>query len=142
MALAAKLDNKSYRVYVVMGDGEIQEGQIWEAAMTASHYKLDNITAFVDYNGLQIDGSIVEVMSPENIQEKFRAFGWNVIDIDGHDVRQIINAVEEAKNVKGKPTVIVAKTVKGKGVSFMENQVGWHGKAPSKEQAKEALEAL
>ncbi|MCG1013095.1 transketolase [Tepidanaerobacter sp. GT38] len=142
MALAAKLDNKDYRVYVIMGDGEIQEGQIWEAAMTAAHYKLDNLTAFVDHNGLQIDGPITKVMSPESIQEKFKAFGWNVIDIDGHDIQQILEAVEEAKTVKGKPTVIVSKTVKGKGVPFMENQVGWHGKAPTLDQAKEALEIL
>ncbi len=142
MALSAKLDNKAYRVYVVMGDGEIEEGQIWEAAMAAAHYKLDNLTAFVDHNGLQIDGPIKEVMSPESIQEKFKAFGWNVIDIDGHDMKQILGAIEEAKTVKGKPTVIVAKTVKGKGVPFMENQVGWHGKAPSPEQAKEVLEII
>lgn len=142
MALTAKLDNKSYRVYVVMGDGEIEEGQIWEAAMTAAHYKLDNLTAFVDYNGLQIDGPIKEVMSPGDIQKKFEAFGWNAIDIDGHDMKQIINAVEKAKSVKGKPTVIVAKTVKGKGVPFMENQVGWHGKAPTTEQAKEVLDII
>ncbi|HHV17834.1 MAG TPA: transketolase, partial [Thermoanaerobacterales bacterium] len=142
MALSAKLDNKAYRVYVIMGDGEIEEGQIWEAAMAAAHYKLDNITAFVDYNGLQIDGPINEVMSPESIQEKFKAFGWNVIDIDGHDIKQIIEAVEKAKTLKGKPTVIVAKTVKGKGVPFMENQVGWHGKAPTPDQIKEVLEII
>lgn len=142
MALSAKLDNKDYRVYVVMGDGEMEEGQIWEAAMAAAHYKLDNLTAFVDHNGLQIDGPITQVMSPESIQDKFKAFGWNVIDIDGHDMKQILEAVEKAKTVKGKPTVIVAKTVKGKGVSFMENQVGWHGKAPTLEQAKEALTTL
>jgi len=142
MALSAKLDNKNYRVYVVMGDGEMEEGQIWEAAMAAAHYKLDNLTAFVDHNGLQIDGPITQVMSPESIQEKFKAFGWNVIDIDGHDMKQILEAVEKAKTVKGKPTVIVAKTVKGKGVPFMENQVGWHGKAPTLEQTKEALKTL
>ena len=116
MALAGKLDNKDYRVYVLMGDGEIQEGQIWEAAMTAAHYKLDNLTAFVDYNGLQIDGPVTKVKSPESIQEKIKAIGRNVIDIDGHDMVQILEAIEEAKTVKGKPTVIVAKTVKGKGV--------------------------
>ena len=125
-----------------MGDGEIEEGQIWEAAMTAAHYKLDNLTAFVDYNGLQIDGPIKEVMSPGNIQKKFESFGWNAIDIDGHDMKQIINAIEEAKSVKGKPTVIIANTVKGKGVPFMENQVGWHGKAPTPEQAKEVLDII
>ncbi|MDD4570750.1 MAG: transketolase, partial [Tepidanaerobacteraceae bacterium] len=108
----------------------------------AAHYKLDNLTAFVDNNGLHIDGPIKEVMSPESIQEKFKAFGWNVIDIDGHDIKQIIEAIEQAKSVKGKPTVIVAKTIKGKGVPFMENQVGWHGKAPSQEQLAEALKAL
>jgi transketolase len=120
----------------------VEEGQIWEAAMAAAHYKLDNITAFVDHNGLQIDGPISEVMSPESIQDKFKAFGWNVIDTDGHDIEKIIQAVEEAKAVKGKPTVIVAKTVKGKGVPFMENQVGWHGKAPTPEQVKEILEII
>ncbi|MCF6097217.1 transketolase [Thermovorax subterraneus] len=142
MALAGKLDGKSYRVYVLLGDGELEEGQVWEAAMAAAHYKLDNLTAFVDHNGLQIDGPIAQVMSPEIIQEKFRAFGWHVIDVDGHDFEDILRAIEEAKSIKEKPTVIVAKTVKGKGVPFMENQVDWHGKAPSKEQAEEALKAL
>lgn len=142
MALAGKLDNKSYRVYAVLGDGEIQEGQIWEAAMASAHYKLDNLTVFVDHNGLQIDGPVDEVMSPGSIQEKFKAFGWNVIDIDGHDMNQIVEAVDKAKKVKDKPTVIVAKTIKGKGVSFMENQVGWHGKAPSRDQVEEALKEL
>lgn len=142
MALAGKLDKKDYRVYVLMGDGELEEGQIWEAAMTSAHYKLDNLTAFVDHNGLQIDGPIQKVMSPEVVQDKFRAFGWNVIDIDGHNINQIIEAAEKAKQVTGKPTVIVAKTIKGKGVPFMENQAGWHGKAPSREQAEEALKAL
>lgn len=142
MALAGKLDKKDYRVFVLMGDGEIQEGQIWEAAMTAAHYKLDNITAFIDHNGLQIDGLITEVKSPEPVGEKFRAFGWNVISIDGHDYNQIAGAVEQAKEVKGKPTVIVAETVKGKGVSFMENQAGWHGMAPSKEQYDQAVREL
>ncbi|TYP57812.1 transketolase [Thermosediminibacter litoriperuensis] len=142
MAIAAKLDGKDYRVYAVLGDGELQEGQVWEAAMAASHYKLDNLTAFVDHNGLQIDGPIAEVMSPEIIQDKFRAFGWNVIDVDGHDFEDIIRGIEEAVNTKGRPTVIVAKTVKGKGVPFMENQVDWHGKAPSRQQAEEALKAL
>jgi len=142
MALAAKLDKKDYRVYVLLGDGEIQEGQIWEAAMTAAHYKLDNLTAFLDHNGLQIDGKITEVMSPEPVDEKFKAFGWHVIKIDGHDFNQIEGAVNEAKTVKGKPTIIIAETVKGKGVSFMENEVGWHGTAPNKEQAQKALEEL
>ncbi|ABP66953.1 Transketolase domain protein [Caldicellulosiruptor saccharolyticus DSM 8903] len=142
MALAGKLDEKNYRVYVLLGDGEIQEGQIWEAAMTAAHYKLDNLTAFLDHNGLQIDGKITEVMSPEPVDEKFRAFGWHVIKIDGHDFNQIEKAVNEAKTIKGKPTIIIAETVKGKGVSFMENEVGWHGTAPNKEQAQKALEEL
>ncbi|ADQ06433.1 Transketolase domain protein [Caldicellulosiruptor hydrothermalis 108] len=142
MALAAKLDGKDYRVYVLLGDGEIQEGQIWEAAMTAAHYKLDNLTAFLDHNGLQIDGKITEVMSPEPVDEKFKAFGWHVIKIDGHDFNQIEKAVNEAKTIKGKPTIIIAETVKGKGVSFMENEVGWHGTAPNKEQAQKALEEL
>ncbi|WP_422448936.1 transketolase [Thermoanaerobacterium sp. DL9XJH110] len=142
MALAGKLDKKGYRVYVLLGDGELEEGQAWEAAMASAHYKLDNLTAFVDHNGLQIDGPITEVMSPERIQDKFTAFGWHVIDIDGHDFEQIIDAVEEAKTVKGKPTAIVARTVKGKGVPFMENAVDWHGKAPSPQQAEEALKAL
>lgn len=142
MALAGKLDEKDYRVYVILGDGEIQEGQVWEAAMASAHYKLDNLMAFVDYNGLQIDGPISEVMSPGNIYDKFKAFGWHVIDIDGHDYNQILDAIEEAKSIKDKPTVAIAKTIKGKGVTFMENEVGWHGKAPSKEQAEEAIEAL
>lgn len=142
IAIAGKLDKQSYRVYAVLGDGELEEGQIWEAAMTSSHYKLDNLTVFVDYNGLQIDGPIDDVMSPGSIDEKFKAFGWHVILIDGHEINHIIKAVEEAKQVKDKPTVIVAKTIKGKGVSFMENQVGWHGKAPSREQVEEAIKAL
>jgi len=142
MALAGKLDNKNYRVYVLLGDGEIQEGQIWEAAMTAAHYKLDNLTAFLDHNGLQIDGKIIDVMSPEPVDEKFKAFGWHVIKIDGHDFNQIENAINEAKNTKGKPTIVILETVKGKGISFMENQAGWHGVAPNSEQAKQALEEL
>lgn len=142
MALAAKLDNRNYRVYVLLGDGEIQEGQVWEAAMTAAHYKLDNLTAFLDHNGLQIDGKITEVMSPEPVYEKFKAFGWHVIKIDGHDFNQIEAAVNEAKTIKGKPTIIIAETIKGKGVSFMENQAGWHGTAPNKEQAEMALQEL
>lgn len=136
MALAGKLDGKNYRVYVLLGDGEIQEGQIWEAAMTAAHYKLDNLTAFLDHNGLQIDGKITEVMSPEPVDEKFRAFGWHVITIDGHDFNQIEKAVSEAKTVKGKPTIIIAETVKGKGVSFMENEAGWHAQLPIKSRLK------
>lgn len=124
------------------GDGEIEEGQIWEAAMTSSHYKLDNLCVIVDNNNLQIDGSIDKVMSPYPIDEKFKAFGFYTINIDGHNIEQIINALERAKTVKGKPTAIIAKTVKGKGVSFMENEVGWHGKAPNGEQYKMAIQEL
>lgn len=139
MALAGKVDNKDYRVYTLLGDGELEEGQVWEAAMSAAHYKLDNLTAFIDFNGLQIDGDITEVMNPSPIDKKFEAFGWNVLVIDGHDIEAIIDAIEKAKNFKGKPTVVVCNTVKGKGVSFMENQASWHGTAPSKEQCEEAL---
>jgi len=142
MALAGKIDNKSYRVYTILGDGELEEGQVWEAAMYAPHYKLDNLTAFVDFNGLQIDGDISEVMSPLPIDDKFRAFGWNVIVCDGHDFEALLTAVESAKNTKGKPTVIILKTVKGKGVSFMENQAGWHGVAPNDEQFEIAIKEL
>ncbi len=142
MALAGKLDKKDYRVYVLMGDGEIEEGQIWEAAMAASHYKLDNLTAFVDYNRLQIDGCISDVMSPEPIDEKFKAFGWNVIKINGHDFKQIISAIDESKNTNGKPTIIICETTKGKGISFMQGIAGWHGKAPNEEQYKQALSEL
>lgn len=142
IAIAGKLDNKSYRVYCIMGDGEIEEGQIWEAAMTSSKYKLDNLCAIVDNNNLQIDGKIEDVMSPYPINKKFESFGFNVIEIDGHNFEEIINAFEDAKKVKEKPTVIIAKTVKGKGVSYMENQVGWHGKAPNEEEYKLALEEL
>ncbi len=142
MALAAKLDNKSYRVYSILGDGELEEGQVWEAAMFASHYKLDNLCAFVDLNGLQIDGKTEDVMSPNPVDEKFKAFGWNVICIDAHDFDQIRSALAEAREVKGKPTMIVAKSIKGKGVSFMENQVGWHGTAPKKEEYEQAMKEL
>lgn len=139
MAIAGKLDKKDYRVFSLLGDGELQEGEVWEAAMSAAQFKLDNLTAFVDYNGLQIDGRTQDVMSPEPIDEKFRAFGWHVISIDGHDFEAIINAIEEAKNTKGQPTMIVAKTIKGKGVSFMEDEASWHGSAPNKEQCEQAL---
>lgn len=139
MALAGKLDKKSYRVFSLLGDGELEEGQVWEAVMSAAHYKLDNLTAFVDFNGLQIDGDITKVMNPSPIDKKFEAFGWNVLVIDGHNMEEIINAIEEARNYKGKPTVIVCKTIKGKGVSFMENEASWHGTAPSKEQCEQAL---
>lgn len=142
MAIAGKLDKKAYRVYVLCGDGELQEGQIWEAAMSAAHYKLDNLALFVDHNGLQIDGSNDEVMSLGNIAAKFRAFGWNALEINGHDYDEIRRALAEAKKCGGRPTAIVAETVKGRGVSFMENQVGWHGKAPGREQAETAIREL
>jgi transketolase len=142
MAMAAKLDKKDYKIFVILGDGELQEGQVWEAAMTAAHYKLDNVIAFLDYNGLQIDGPVAEVMSPNPVEDKFKAFGWNVVSIDGHDFNQIEDAVQKAKSSKGKPTMIIANTIKGKGVSFMENQVGWHGVAPNKEQRDAALKEL
>ena len=142
MAMSSKLNSKGIRVYCLLGDGEIEEGQIWEAAMTASHYKLDNLCVIVDNNNLQIDGTIEDVMSPYPIDEKFRSFGFNTINIDGHDISQIIKAFDMAKAVKGKPTAIIAKTVKGKGVSFMENQVGWHGKAPNEEEYKKAMKEL
>ncbi|AUM89416.1 transketolase [Clostridium botulinum] len=139
MAVAGKLDEKDYRVYTLLGDGELEEGQVWEAAMAAAHYKLDNLTAFVDYNGLQIDGPCSEVMSAEPIADKFRAFNWNVIEIDGHDFNSILNAIESSKNIKERPTMIVCKTIKGKGVSFMENEARWHGKAPSAEECEKAI---
>ena len=142
MALAAKLDGKDYRVFAMCGDGEIEEGQIWEAAMFAGFKKLDNLTVIVDNNNLQIDGSIDEVCSPYPIPEKFEAFGFNVISIDGHDFDAIEDAFAKAKATTGKPTAIIAKTVKGKGVSFMENQCGWHGKAPNDEEFETALKDL
>ena len=142
MALSSKHFESGFRVYTVLGDGEIEEGQGWEAAMFAANKKLDNLVAFVDCNNLQIDGSCEEVNSPYPVDKKFEAFGWNVITIDGHDFDQIEAALNEAKQVKGKPTAIVAKTVKGKGVSFMENAVNWHGSAPNDEQAKIALDEL
>ncbi|HEX3014900.1 MAG TPA: transketolase [Desulfobacteria bacterium] len=142
MAIAGKLDHKDYRVHSLLGDGECEEGMVWEAAMAAAHYKLDNLVAFIDHNGLQIDGPVSEVMAVEPLDAKWRSFGWQVISIDGHDFGQILNALAEARNTKGRPTMIIAKTVKGKGVSFMENQVGWHGNAPSQEQATQALAEL
>ena len=142
MAIDGKLDNKEYRVYAILGDGEIGEGQIWEAAMTSSHYKLDNLCVIVDNNNLQIDGTVDKVMNSYPIDEKFKAFGFNVINIDGHDFEQIRNALEEAKKCKGKPTAIIAKTIKGKGISFMENQCSWHGKAPNEQEYNTALEEL
>ena len=139
MALAAKIDGKDYRTYTIVGDGESEEGQIWEAAMFAAHYKLDNLCLIVDWNGLQIDGPVAEVMNPTPHDKKLEAFGFHVITIDGHDFEQIEAALNEAKTVKGKPTAIIAVTVKGKGVSFMENQVGWHGSAPNDEQYETAV---
>lgn len=142
MAIAGKLDNKNYRVYCIMGDGEIEEGQVWEAAMSSSHYKLDNLCVIVDNNDLQIDGKIEDVMNPHPIDKKFESFGFNVINIDGHNFEEILDAFEKAKNTKGKPTAIIAKTTKGKGVSYMENNVGWHGKAPNEEEYNIALKEL
>jgi len=139
MALATRVDKKDYRVYAIMGDGEIEEGQIWEASMSAGFYKLDNLVAFVDNNNLQIDGAITDIMSSYPIDKKFEAFNWHVINIDGHSMPEIKAALDEAKKTKGMPTVIIAKTVKGKGVSFMENVAGWHGKAPSQEQHDQAI---
>lgn len=142
MALAAKMDNKSYRTYTLLGDGEIQEGQVWEAAMFAGHRKLDNLVVIVDNNGLQIDGKIDDVCSPYPIDKKFEAFNFHVINIDGNDFEQIDAAFKEAKETKGMPTAIVCKTVKGKGVSFMENNAGWHGKAPNDEEYATAMADL
>lgn len=142
MALAAKLDKKEHNIFVILGDGEVQEGQIWEAAMSSAHYKLDNVIAVLDFNGLQIDGTVEKVMNISPIDKKFAAFGWHVIEIDGHDLDAIANAVDEAKAVKGKPAIIIAKTIKGKGVSYMENNGAWHGTAPNEEQRKQAVEEL
>ena len=142
MALSAKISNKDYRTYVVMGDGELQEGQVWEAVMTAAHYKLDNLTAIVDFNNLQIDGNVSDVKDVSPIDKKFEAFGWNVLTVDGHDFNELLAAFEKAKSFKGKPTVIVASTVKGKGVSFMENVCDFHGKAPTKEETEKAVKEL
>lgn len=142
MALAGKMDKKEYRVYTLLGDGEIQEGICWEAAMSAAHYKLDNLTAFLDWNGLQIDGNNDDVMTVKPVDEKFRSFGWNVIAVDGHNLPELISALDQAKQVKGKPTLVLAHTVKGKGVSFMEGNAGWHGKAPSEEEGKRAVAEL
>ena len=142
MAIAGKLDKKDYRVYCIMGDGEIEEGQIWEAAMTSSHYKLDNLCTIIDNNNLQIDGKVDEVMSPYPIDKKFESFGFNTLVIDGHNFEEIINAFEKAKQTKGKPTAIIAKTIKGKGISYMENKASWHGKAPSEEEYKTAIEEI
>jgi len=139
MAMASKLDNAPWRVYALLGDGEVQEGIIWEAAMSAAHYKLDNMIAFLDYNGLQIDGPNEKVMNIGPIVDKFKAFGWNVIEIDGHDFDQIFAALDMAKETVGKPTMIIAKTIKGKGISFMENEASWHGTAPSDSDLERSL---
>ena len=142
MALSGKLSNQSYRVYAILGDGEIEEGQVWEAAMFAAHKKLDNLVAIVDSNGLQIDGTVAEVNSPEPITDKFASFGFHVITMDAHDFNDIERAFAEAEQVTGKPVAIIQKSVKGKGVSFMENQVSWHGSAPNKEQYEQAMAEL
>ncbi len=142
MAMASKLNQDGIRVYCLLGDGEIEEGQVWEAAMSSAHYKLDNLCVIVDNNNLQIDGEITEVMSSYPIDYKFESFGFNVINVNGHDIEQLIEAFDKAKQVKGKPTAIIAKTIKGKGVSFMENKVGWHGKAPNEDEYNEALKEL
>ncbi|MDD4909585.1 MAG: transketolase [Candidatus Omnitrophica bacterium] len=142
MSLAGRIDKRGYRVYVLMGDGEIQEGNIWEAAMACSHYKCDNLCAVLDYNGYQIDGRVCDVMGIEPIKEKWVSFGWNVLEIDGHNMRRIVSAFEKAARHKGAPTIIIARTTKGKGVSFMENIADFHGRAPTEEETKKALEEL
>ena len=142
MALAGKLDKKDYRVYCLMGDGELQEGNIWEAAMASAHYKCDNLCGIIDCNGFQIDGKTSEIMNVEPLVDKWRAFGWHTIDINGHDIVQILEAFQEAKKIKNKPTIIIARTIKGKGVSFMEHVVDFHGRAPTKEETEKALKEL
>ena len=142
MALNAKMFNENYRTYVILGDGEVQEGQIWEAAMTAAHYKLNNLCAFLDNNNLKIDGNVSEIMGVEPLDKKWEAFGWNVIKIDGHDFEQILSALDKARECKDKPTMVIAKTIKGKGVSFMENVCGFHGVAPTLEELERALAEL
>ncbi len=142
MSLAARIDKKDYRVYCLLGDGEVQEGNIWEAAMAASHYKCDNLCAMLDYNGFQIDGRTKDIMNLEPLVSKWQAFGWHTIEIDGHNMKEILSAYEEAKTIKGRPTIIIARTIKGKGVSFMENVVDFHGRAPTKEEAERALKEL
>lgn len=142
MALAAKLDNKAYRVYSILGDGEIEEGQVWEQAMFAAHYNLDNFTIFVDNNGLQIDGNVADVMNPNPIDKKFEAFGWHVIKVDAHDFNALMDAINEAKATKGQPTAVIMKSIKGKNVSYMENNASWHGSAPNKEQYEQAISEL
>ena len=142
MSLAAKMDKKDYRVYILMGDGEIQEGNVWEAAMALGHYKCDNVCAILDRNGFQIDGRTRDVMSLEPLAAKWQAFGWHTIEIDGHNMQEILSAYNEAKTIKGQPSIIIAKTIKGKGVSFMENVVDFHGRAPTKEETEKALKEL
>ena len=142
MALSAKLDNKDFRVYSVLGDGELEEGQVWEQAMFAAHYKLDNFTIFVDFNGLQIDGDITKVMNPTPIDKKFEAFGWHVIVADAHDFNSLMSAIDEAKATKGQPTAVIMKSIKGKNVSFMENNAAWHGAAPKKDEYEKAIAEL
>jgi len=142
MALGARLDRKFYRVYVMVGDGELNCGQTWEAAMAAAHFKLDNLTVFVDANGLQLDGPTLQIMNTEPIGFKWKSFGWHVIEIDGHDMKAIIRAITEAQKIQGKPSVIIAKTIKGKGVSFMEGAVGFHGKATNPEEFEQAMKEL
>ena len=142
VALAAKLDSQTYRTYVLLSDGECEEGQTWEGALSAAQFKLDNLTAIVDCNGMQLSGWTQNIMNLEPFSQKWQAFGWHTLDIDGHDIDQILSACQEAEKVKGKPTIIVARTIKGKGVSFMENNVAFHGKAPTWEEAKRALKEL
>ena len=142
MALAARLDQATFRIYCLLGDGEIQEGQVWEAAMAAAHFRCDNLCAILDYNGYQIDGKVKDIMNVEPLTEKWQAFGWHTINIDGHKIAEILDAFEQAKAIKGKPAIIIAKTIKGKGVSFMENVVDFHGRPPTEEEAKKALEEL
>jgi len=142
IAIGLKMDNLNSRVYCLLGDGELQEGQVWEAAMTASHYRLDNLCAIIDLNGLQIDGPVSKVKAIEPVKDKWRAFGWHVIEIDGHDMNEILHALDEAERMKGKPTVIIAHTIKGKGVSFFEGKVEYHGVAPTQEELEMALKEL
>lgn len=142
IALGAKIRGVNFRVYTLLGDGEIQEGQVWEAAMTGGHHKLDNVCAILDRNGVQENGPVEEIKREEPLADKWRSFGWHVLDVDGHDFEQLIKALDEAESVKGKPTFIIARTVKGRGVSFMEGQAKWHGKAPNQEQLKAALSEL
>lgn len=142
MALAGRIDKKDYYVYCLLGDGEVQEGQVWEAAMAAAHYRCDNLCAILDHNGFQIDGKVEEIMGIEPLADKWRSFGWHTISIDGHSIKEILTAFKEVKKIKGKPTIIIARTIKGKGVSFMENVVDFHGRAPTPDEAKIALEEL